>query len=168
MTAFAQTRNAAKAYWQRQGPVKRMAITIGMGMASLLILLFGVLLPMQEARQRLSATVAKEEQRTANLRSMRAEIERLAALPASPSHTTSQLRSAIEASARGFFSSPSIVALLEGENVKLNLENVSFERLTVWLDTIRQSEHVQLQSATIRPQAGNQCSAMVVLSGVQP
>ena len=168
MKLIAHARESLRAFWSRRQPRERRILALGGALALPLILVFGILLPLQDARQRLDSTVAKERQRTANMRAMQTEIERLSALPAKPSPTGPQLVAAIEASARGYFASPAITATLEGETVKLSLGSMPFERLVGWLDLIRQSDHVTVRSASIHPETGNQCSALLVLTGAAP
>jgi general secretion pathway protein M len=155
MKTFDDARARAQAFWLGRAPGERRQLAIGGAVAGLLILIFGILWPLQDARQRLANTVARERQRTASMAAVQKEIERLGAIPHAAPATGEALRSAIEASARTTFAPAAVAVTLEGGGIKLRGGGIAFERLAPWIDATRRGQRLRLQGALLRPEAGN-------------
>lgn len=158
-------RAAAQAFWQRRSPVERIQMGAGVAVASLLILIFGILLPLQEARQRLMTVVAREQVRTASMMATSAELARLRTLPHAEAPAGEAMRSVVEASARAAFAPAIVVVTQEGEGFKLHAAGVAFEQVVTWIDAMRQKQHMRLVNASIRPDAGITCTVSLLLAG---
>lgn len=158
-------RAAAQAFWQRRSAAERLQIGMGAAVASLLILVFGVLLPLQEARQRLAAVVAREQARSVSMTAISAELARLGSLPHAETPEGEALRSVVEASARAAFAPSVVVVTQEGAGFRMHAAGVSFAQVIKWIDSVRQNQHMRLVNASIRPDAGTTCTVSLLLAG---
>jgi general secretion pathway protein M len=152
-TTFAQYRERATALWLARTEQERRFLAAGgaVVLAALLYLLF--VDPALEGRAQLRRTLPQLHQQEAELKAM-------ATQAATRSQTTETqvaplTREAVTSSLSGRSLTPQSLSV-EGEYIKLQLNNVSFANLAAWLDEQRRANRVLVQDAAVTalPAAG--------------
>lgn len=143
---------------------------------TLLILIgVGVLIPLQEVRRNLLASTHQEKQRLAAMLAMRDELSQTKPPLRRPTLKGEALRTAVEAAARTSLAPASSTTSLENlDRVRISVSGVAMERLLVWIDSLRRTQGLRLESATIKPMLAGALAdkgglaAELVFSGVGP
>lgn len=166
MKSLAELNTVLKQKWLAMPIGERRRLAAGGVVIVLIVLVFGVLLPLQDAKNRLLSQVAKERQRTANMAAMRSELERLSALPPKVVADGEALRGAMELSASAAFGKGATNVLLDQDVVRLRLANVPFEALIKWIDGVRREQGVHVKSVLIHAENAGVCNVTLDLVGV--
>jgi general secretion pathway protein M len=152
-TTFAQYRERATALWLARTEQERRFLAAGgaVVLAALLYLLF--VDPALEGRAQLRRTLPQLNQQAAELKAMAAEAATLA--QTTETQVAPLTREAISSSLSGRGLNPQSLSV-EGEYIKVQLNNVAFANLAAWLDEQRHANRVLVQDATVTalPAAG--------------
>ena len=152
-TTFAQYRERATALWLARTEQERRFLAAGgaVVLAALLYLLF--VDPALEGRAQLRRTLPQLHQQEAELKAMAAQAATLAQTP--ETQVAPLTREAVSSSLSGRSLNPQSLSV-EGEYIKLQLNNVSFANLAAWLDEQRRANRVLVQDAAVTalPAAG--------------
>lgn len=138
-------RERALAWWLSRTDQERKFLTVG-GVVVGVALVYGLLLaPALEGRDSLRRALPALRQQAAQLQTMAAEAQGLAANPAPqvPPMTAEALTASM--AQRGLKAGS---LTMTGEYAKLQFNGVSFANLVAWLDTQRRENRVQVQEAS--------------------
>jgi len=131
-----------------------------MAAALLLVVAFGVLMPLQAAQRQLPERIQKERQRLVAMEAMRSALIRVDAAVVPLGLQGEALRAMVEASARTSLAPATVTASLDGdEGVRLDARGVAMDRLLLWIDAMRRAQRLHLAAATLKPQAGGALAA---------
>jgi len=152
-TTFAQYRERATALWLARTEQERRFLAAGgaVVLAALLYLLF--VSPALEGRAQLRKTLPQLHQQEAELKTMAAQAATLA--QTTETQVAPLTREAISSSLSGRGLNPQSLSV-EGEYIKVQLNNVAFANLAAWLDEQRRANRVLVQDANVTalPAAG--------------
>jgi general secretion pathway protein M len=152
-TTFAQYRERATALWLARTEQERRFLAAGgaVVLAALLYLLF--VAPALEGRAQLRQKLPQLHQQEAELKAMAAQAATLA--QTTETQVAPLTRDAISSSLSGRGLNPQSLSV-EGEYIKLQLNNVAFANLAAWLDEQRRANRVLVQDAAVTalPAAG--------------
>lgn len=152
-TTFAQYRERATALWLARTEQERRFLAAGgaVVLAALLYLLF--VDPALEGRAQLRRTLPQLHQQEAELKAMAAQAATLA--QTTETQVAPLTREAISSSLSGRGLNPQSLSV-EGEYIKVQLNNVAFANLAAWLDEQRRANRVLVQDAAVTalPAAG--------------
>ena len=145
-TTFAQYRERATALWLARTEQERRFLTAGgaVVLAALLYLLF--VDPALEGRAQLRRTLPQLHQQEAELKAMAVQAATLA--QTTETQVAPLTREAISSSLSGRGLNPQSLSV-EGEYIKVQLNNVAFANLATWLDEQRRANRVLVQDAVV-------------------
>jgi general secretion pathway protein M len=145
-TTFAQYRERATALWLARTEQERRFLAAGgaVVLAALLYLLF--VDPALEGRAQLHRTLPQLHQQEAELKAMAAQAATLA--QTTETQVVPLTREAVSGSLSGRGLNPQSLSV-EGEYIKLQLNNVAFANLAAWLDEQRRANRVLVQDAVV-------------------
>ena len=158
---LAQYRGRFTALWMARTEQERRFLGVG-GAVVLAVLLYLILVaPAVEGRAALRRTLPQLRQQAAELQAMAQEARALAQAPNTEIPALS--RDAVDASLRGRGLSPQSLSM-NGEYIKLQLNNVAFAGLAAWLDEQRHANRVLVQDAVVTalPAAGQVDAALTL------
>ena len=137
---------AVQAFWQERTEQERRMLAIG-GVVVGLGLFYGLLVdPALEGRAKLRKDLPLQRQQAAELQALgRTAMELKARTPIQPNRVTSDTLNASLA-AKGLKAQSLVVA---ASDVRLELKGVPFAALATWLDTVRRTDAIGVQEATI-------------------
>lgn len=152
-TTIAQYRERANALWLARTEQERRFLLVGGGVVLAALLYLILIDPAVEGRAQLRRTLPQLRQQAAELQAMAQEAGALAAAPAT--QVVPLTREAVNGSlgARGL--NPQSLSM-NGEYIKVQLNNVAFANLASWLDEQRRANRVLVQDAVVTslPTAG--------------
>jgi general secretion pathway protein M len=152
-TTYAQYRERATAQWLARTEQERRFLAAGgaVVLAALLYLLF--VDPALEGRAQLRRTLPQLHQQEAELKAMATQAATLS--QTTETQVAPLTREAVTSSLSGRSLTPQSLSV-EGEYIKLQLNNVSFANLAAWLDEQRRANRVLVQDAAVTalPAAG--------------
>jgi len=160
-STIAPYRQRFTAMWLARTEQERRFLAAG-GLVVLAALLYLILVdPAVEGRAALRRTLPQLRQQAAELQAMASEARALAQAPASQIPVLS--RDAVDASLRGRGLTPQSLSM-NGEYIKLQLNNVPFAGLSAWLDEQRHANRVLVQDAVVTalPAAGQVDAALTL------
>lgn len=165
MTGFMEISRRWNAAWATRSVQERRLLKAGALFAAF-ILALTLLFSLQEMRRQMHENATRDRQRLASMESMRTELQGLGSVTRPPSLQGEQLRADIEIAARSALAPATVSAALDtAGRVKLVVRGAAQERLLVWLDKARQSQHLRLEAITLKPQADGGLSAEIQFSG---
>ena len=152
-TTIAQYRERATALWLARTEQERRFLAAGgaVVLAALLYLLF--MAPALEGRAQLRRTLPQLNQQAAELKDLAKEASTLAQAP--ETHVVPLTREVVSGSLSGRGLNPESLSV-NGEYIKLQLNNVAFANLATWLDEQRRANRLLVQDAVVTslPAAG--------------
>ena len=152
-TTFAQYRERATALWLARTEQERRFLAVG-GAVVLAALLYLLLVdPAIEGRAQLRRQLPQLRQQAAELQAMAQEATVLAQAP--ETHVVPLTRETVSSSLSGRGLNPQSLSV-NGEYIKLQLNNVAFANLATWLDEQRRANRLLVQDAVVTslPAAG--------------
>ncbi|WP_198118074.1 type II secretion system protein GspM [Massilia rhizosphaerae] len=153
VTTIAQYRERATALWLARTEQERRFLAVG-GAVVLAALLYLLLVdPAIEGRAQLRRQLPQLHKQAAELQAMAQEATTLAQAP--EVHVVPLTREAVSSSLSGRGLNPESLSI-NGEYIKLQLNNASFANLATWLDEQRRANRLLVQDATVTalPAAG--------------
>lgn len=160
-----------KAWWQGLNARERGVLAAGAALVLVLLLYTQVWEPFHQRFERLRATVAEGRQDLAWMRRAALELERLdrGNSPAQPRPADGRsLLTLVDQTARtaGLGAAVKRVEPQGSDQVRMRLEQVSFDELIRWLGSLEQEHGVQAVNAIVDRQAeGGRVDARLVLQG---
>ena len=152
-TNFAQYRERATALWLARTEQERRFLAVGGGVVLAALLYLLLVDPAIEGRAQLRRLLPQLRQQAAELQAMAQEATALAQAP--ETHVVPLTREAVSSSLSGRGLTPQSLSM-NGEYIKLQLNNVAFANLAMWLDEQRRANRLLVQDATVTslPAAG--------------
>jgi general secretion pathway protein M len=152
-TTIAQYRERANALWLARTEQERRFLLVGGGVVLAALLYLVLITPALEGRAQLRRTLPQLRQQAAELQSMAQEANALEHAP--KTQVVPLTRDGVNSSlsARGL--TPQSLSM-NGEYIKLQLNNVAYANLATWLDEQRRANRVLAQDAVVTslPTAG--------------
>jgi len=145
-TTIAQYRERANALWLARTEQERRFLAVGGAVVLLAVLYLLLVDPAVEGRAQLRRQLPQLRQQAAELQAMAQEANALARAPATQIPPIT--REAVDSSLNGRGLKPQSLSM-NGEYIKLQLNNVPFAGLASWLDEQRRANRVLVQDATV-------------------
>jgi len=143
-TRIGAVRERALAWWLSRTDQERKFLAVGGGVAAVALVYAILLAPALEGRETLKRTLPNLRQQAAQMQTLAAEAQALAASPAPQVPPMSSEALTASMAQRGL-KAGSIT--MTGEYAKVQLNGVSFANLVSWLDAQRRENRVQVQDA---------------------
>ena len=147
-----------------QSPRERMVLLWGLSVGALLVAIFGIWIPLQQAQQRIERSISTERKRLAVMESVKQELLTLENSATQVSAPPLQ-RSVIEEAAKAQLAPRTLELRVEGErNVKLTFSGVEASQLMIWIDSFSRAQRLNVDKAKLRRE-GAHLSGEIHFSG---
>ncbi|HLA33393.1 MAG TPA: type II secretion system protein GspM [Rhodocyclaceae bacterium] len=136
----------------QRSPRERMILAWGGALSLVLIAIFGVVMPLQDAQRRLQRSVVVERQQLATMQAVQREMKTLSAIAKREAPPRGKaLRDALDSSARLQLMPSTLELRLDGDNqVVVTLVGVNQAKLLHWIDATLQAQRLRLDAAHLR------------------